>query len=155
MAYTDYVTLTADSPEELHTKVIAMIPVGWQPYGNALCITLHQVDKGFQLVQAMVKGSADGGGPGGPVSSADISDASTTGKAVLTSADEAAARTAIGAGTSDFSGSYNDLSNKPTIPNAPPAGDAGKLQAGTDTTASLWSAKVISDEIKRQIAAIP
>lgn len=46
----------------------------------------------------------------------DISDATTVGKAVLKAADAAAARTAIGAGTSNFSGSYNDLSNKPTIP---------------------------------------
>lgn len=37
---------------------------------------------------------------------------------VLSSAQKAQARTNIGAGTSNFSGSYNDLTNKPTIPNA-------------------------------------
>lgn len=34
----------------------------------------------------------------------------------LTDAQKTQARTNIGAGTSNFSGSYNDLSNKPTIP---------------------------------------
>ena len=34
----------------------------------------------------------------------------------LSSAQQLQARTNIGAGTSNFSGSYNDLSNKPTIP---------------------------------------
>ena len=36
----------------------------------------------------------------------------------LTTAQKANARTNIGAGTSSFSGSYNDLTNKPTIPSA-------------------------------------
>lgn len=44
--------------------------------------------------------------------------ATTTGKAVMKAASQAAARTAIGAGTSNFSGSYTDLTNKPTIPAA-------------------------------------
>lgn len=34
----------------------------------------------------------------------------------LTSAQQSQARTNIGAGTSNFSGSYNDLTDKPTIP---------------------------------------
>ena len=37
---------------------------------------------------------------------------------VLSSAAQAQARSNIGAGTSNFSGSYNDLTNKPTIPDA-------------------------------------
>ena len=36
----------------------------------------------------------------------------------LTDTEKSNARTNIGAGTSSFSGSYNDLTNKPTIPNA-------------------------------------
>jgi hypothetical protein len=158
MAYTDYSTITADSPEELATRLNEGIADGWQPYGAPVCITLQQVSKSFRLMQAVVKGSPDGGGGGGgpdEITADDITDATATGKAVLTGADAAAARTAIGAGTSSFTGSYNDLTEKPTIPTAPAAGDAVKLQAGTDTVASLWSAKVISDEIKRQIAAIP
>lgn len=46
----------------------------------------------------------------------DISNATTVGKNVLTAATQSAARTALGAGTSSFSGDYNDLVNKPTIP---------------------------------------
>ena len=37
---------------------------------------------------------------------------------MLKATDAAAARKAIGAGTSSFSGSYDDLTNKPTIPAA-------------------------------------
>lgn len=37
----------------------------------------------------------------------------------LSNAQKAQARTNIGAGTSNFSGSYNDLSEKPTIPSVP------------------------------------
>ena len=158
MAYTDYSTITADSPEELATAITASVAAGWQPYGDPVCITLQQVGKSFRLMQAVVKGTPDGGGEGGgptPVTSEDITDATATGKAVLISADAAAARTAIGAGTSNFGGSYTQLIDAPTIPPAAPVGDAAKLQAGTDTVASLWSAKMISDEIKRQIAAIP
>lgn len=37
----------------------------------------------------------------------------------------------------------------------PTAGTAAELQAGTVTATRVWSPKVIHDEIKRQIAAIP
>lgn len=69
---------------------------------------------------------------GGEVTSDSIVDATGVGKSVLTADTAAAARTVIGAGTSDFSGSYDDLSNKPTIPaaatvdNLGGAGTAGK-----------------------------
>lgn len=43
-----------------------------------------------------------------------ISDSTATGRAVLTATDAAAARTAIGAGTSSFSGAYGDLAGIPT-----------------------------------------
>lgn len=46
-------------------------------------------------------GAAPGGGPGGPISPDDIAGATTVGKAVLTG-DQAAARSAIGAGTSNL-----------------------------------------------------
>lgn len=73
---------------------------------------------------------AGGGGGGGAVSSVagrtgavtltadDLTDATTTGKALARAASQAAARSAIGAGTSSFSGAYTDLSGKPTIPAA-------------------------------------
>lgn len=44
-----------------------------------------------------------------------LSGATNTGKAVLKAADAEAARTAIGAGTSSFSGSWNDLTDKPAL----------------------------------------
>jgi hypothetical protein len=46
--------------------------------------------------------------------SSQISDTSSVGRGLMTSSNEAAARAAIGAGTSNFSGDYPDLSNKPT-----------------------------------------
>ena len=44
-----------------------------------------------------------------------LSGATDTGKAVLKAANAEAARTAIGAGTSSFSGSWNDLTDKPAL----------------------------------------
>lgn len=48
----------------------------------------------------------------------DTEDAVTYTVQTLTNAQKAQARTNIGAGTSNFSGSYNDLTNKPNIPAA-------------------------------------
>ena len=66
---------------------------------------------------------------------ADISDSTVTGRAVVTAADAAAARTAIGAGTSSFSGTYADLSGKPTVfPPDPAAAQPVNAQTGTAYT---------------------
>lgn len=70
-----------------------------------------------------------------------ISDSSPVGRSVLTAADAAAARTAIGAGTSSVA--------------LPATATAAELQAGTVTATRLVSPKLIHDEIARQIAAIP
>lgn len=73
------------------------------------------------------------------VAAADISDSTTTGRALLTAADAASARTAIGAGTSSFSGAYADLIGQPTIPDSPddigaaPAAHAHVTDHGTLT----------------------
>lgn len=53
---------------------------------------------------------------------------------VAEGATAAAARTAIGAGTSSFSGAYADLSGKPTIPDSPD--DIGAAPAAHDHTAT-------------------
>lgn len=66
---------------------------------------------------------------------AQISDASDVGKGLMTAKDAATARSLI------------------QVPAAPTAGTAALLQAGTDTTARIWTAKDIHDEIARQIAA--
>jgi hypothetical protein len=130
-----------------------------------------------------------------------LSGATAVGKSVLKAADQGAARTAIGAGTSSLAlgttattaaagnhiHSYNDLTDKPTIPSAPaeerlvPSGgtqnqvlkvgsdgkpawgvdantqpptlSAADVQAGTATTPSSITAKVLADEIDRRVAA--
>jgi hypothetical protein len=146
MAYTQYAAIVADNAEELVVKLAEFIAGGWQPYGSPVSIT-----EGFQVLQAVVKGSSNVGGAPDDITSDSITDASDVGKAVLVSVDAAAARIAIGSGTSDFSGSYNDLSDKPAIPTE---GNAALLEAGTDLIAHTWSAKLIHDEIARQIAAI-
>jgi hypothetical protein len=147
MAYTQYGAVVADNAEDLVAMLAESMADGWQPYGGPVSIT-----EGFQVLQAVVKGSSNVGGTPGDITSDSITDASDVGKAVLVSIDAAAARTAIGSGTSDFSGSYNDLSDQPAIP---VEGDAAMLQAGTDLVAHTWSAKTIYDEIARQLAAMP
>lgn len=58
----------------------------------------------------------------------------------LTSTQKANARTNIGAGTSSFSGSYNDLTNKPTIPSAV-----------TESTVSGWGFTKNNDTLGKNI----
>lgn len=78
------------------------------------------------------------------IAAADITDSTTVGRAVLTAANAAAARTAIGAGTgngtSNFSGVYSDLTGKPTLGtasalNVAASGNAaaGEVVRGDDT----------------------
>lgn len=77
---------------------------------------------------------------------------------VAAGADAAEARTAIGAGTSNLAlgtTSTTALKGDTVIPTVPAAGTAAEIEAGTVTTARVWSPKVIHDEIARQIAAIP
>lgn len=111
---------------------------------------------GFKIIDKTLKDLQDAsGGPTG-ITAADITDASSLGRDLLTAADGAAVRQAIGAGTSSFSGSYDDLSGKPTIPAAPANGSAALIQAGTDTTPRVWTAADLATEIDRRIAeAIP
>ena len=65
----------------------------------------------------------------------------------LSSAQQEQARTNIGAGTSSFSGNYNDLSNKPTIPTVPAISTDISADATSDTkTASPKAVKDYVDE---------
>lgn len=84
---------------------------------------------------------------GGDITSSQITDATTVGKSVLTAADQAAARTAIGAGTSNLAigtTSTTALAGNTTIPPAytlPAAttsviGGVKKLAAQADSTAT-------------------
>lgn len=124
------------------------------PTGVSGYVALKQaVDDGFEIIDEKMK-ELEGGQGGTPeIAAADITDATTVGRSVLTAANAAAARAAIGAGTSSFSGSFDDLEAKPTIPAAPAAGTAAQLSAGTDTTLRTRSAKMLADEIDRRIAA--
>ncbi|HDS1304230.1 TPA: hypothetical protein QEK28_001058 [Stenotrophomonas maltophilia] len=97
MALDDYTILVSDTPEGLTAKVKAAAAAGLLPFGS---IAVDVSQKHF--AQAMVKGDVAGGGGGGgtlPITADNITDASLVGKQVLTAADQAAARTAIGAGT--------------------------------------------------------
>lgn len=63
-----------------------------------------------------------GGGPGGPVDWDDIQDKPAV---IAAGTNQATARAAVGAGTSNFSGAYPDLTSKPTIPTT--AADVGAV----------------------------
>lgn len=60
-----------------------------------------------------------------------ITDATTTGRSVMTATDAAAARTAIGAGTSSFDGAYDSLTGKPSL------GTAAAAET-TDFASAAW-----------------
>ena len=68
------------------------------------------------FMEAYIDGDAGGGGEAATVDT--LQGATETGRSLMKAASAAAARSAIGAGTSNFSGSYNDLSEKPSIPSA-------------------------------------
>lgn len=82
--------------------------------------------EGGAVEEVYIDGLPSGGGSEATVDT--LSGATETGKALMKASDASAARSAIGAGTSNFSGSYNDLTNKPSIPSA------YTLKAATTTT---------------------
>lgn len=92
MAITAYKVLVQNSSSSLDSLVAAAIADGWQPQGGP-------VNNGISLCQAVIKGTANGGAE---ISADDIRNATAVGRNVLTAADAAAARAAIGAGTSSL-----------------------------------------------------
>ncbi|NMM98150.1 hypothetical protein [Bifidobacterium olomucense] len=82
-----------------------------------------------------------------------LSGASDTGKTIMKAKDAATARTAIGAGTSNFSGSYNDLTNKPNIPAAPTWANIGGKPAAAAAIADLTAAPAAAD-VNKILAAL-
>lgn len=105
------------------------------------------------------QGIADAGGGGGaePVTADTLKGATDTGKSVLKAATAAAARTAIGAGTSSLTlgtTATTALKGDTVIPAAPATGTAAALTAGTETTAKVWSAKAIADFVKAEVAKV-
>lgn len=93
MAITAYKVLTGNSQDSLESLVNKAIAEGYQPHGTPTFNGMH-------MAQAVIKGTADGGGSAdAKVTAADITDATDVGRNVLKAANGAAARTAIGAGT--------------------------------------------------------
>lgn len=88
--------ISADGLVRLSMQLADAVVDGFSPHGDI--ITLPSGD----YVMVLVKGGDSGGGGTGDITSAQITDASTVGKSVLTAASAAAARTAIGAGTSNL-----------------------------------------------------
>ena len=75
---------------------------------------------------------------------------STVANQDLTSTEKSNARTNIGAGTSSFSGSYNDLTNKPTLgtaaaKNVPLSGDAASTEVVMGNDSRLTDARNAAD----------
>ena len=88
------------------------------------------------------------GGGGGEAATVDtLGGATETGKSLMKASDAEAARSAIGAGTSSFSGSYDDLTGKPNIPTAATTTAAGlvKKSSGVSLVASADAAAAVGD----------
>lgn len=96
-AITDYRIIKAPV-ESISAAMAEAIADGYQPFERP--IMLYPADK--TMLQAVIKGSADGGGEQVTIVVADITDASDIGKTLMTAEDEEAARMAIGAGTSNL-----------------------------------------------------
>ena len=95
MAYTAYRMLKVPVVQ-IEKFMAEAIAEGWQPFGPPIM----QYPASDHVLQAIVQGTPEGGGGPTTITSEGISDASETGKSVLTAEDAAAARLAIGAGTS-------------------------------------------------------
>ena len=99
-----------------------------------------------------------GGGEAATVDT--LQGATDTGKELMKAEDAEAARTAIGAGTSSFSGSYNDLSDKPTIPGTAAAvadvsaADASAAAADTVTKAEFDAVVTLANGLKATLNAL-
>lgn len=108
---TTYLAIPARNVTDIVRAVTKAVKAGWQPF--------HEVvfaPDGLML-QAVIQGDPGSGGG----SEDDVTWGTLPGKpaVIAAGATAEAARQAIGAGTSDFSGSYDDLTGKPTIPAAP------------------------------------
>ncbi|GAB4112341.1 MAG: hypothetical protein Fur0019_18840 [Tibeticola sp.] len=141
-----YTITVPESAVALHAEDLRGLPAPIPPDQSALIIA--RAEEAIAAAQAAAGGSAalpPGGATGevlAKLSTADgdagwvapaahshtadqIADATATGRTLLTAADAAAARAAIGAGTSSFSGVYADLSGLPVL------GAAAALDVGT------------------------
>lgn len=111
-AVADRVTTAEGEIDALQTAVDGKVPNTRKVNNKALSadITLTASDVGALASTTTYVSSVDG------ASGAVTTNAVKTTAQTLTNAQKTQARTNIGAGTSSFSGSYNDLTNKPSIP---------------------------------------
>lgn len=111
-AVADRVTTAEGEIDALQTAVDGKVPNTRKVNNKALSadITLTASDVGALPSTTTYVSSVDG------ASGAVTTNAVKTTAQTLTDAQKTQARTNIGAGTSSFSGNYNDLTNKPSIP---------------------------------------
>ena len=121
-------------------------------FNNCWILAKHQSDKlrRIQMQEARITyvsggGSSTGGG-GGTVTGAVRYDTEQT----LTDPQKEQARINIGAGTSNFSGNYEDLENKPTIPTIPENISAFNNDAGYVTETEMNDAIATADQALKQ-----
>ncbi|SEF28542.1 hypothetical protein ABL840_26630 [Variovorax sp. NFACC27] len=144
MAITEYRLVHAPM-NQIDTIMAARIAEGFQPFGPPFAVALYP----DEVVQVVIKGTPDGGS-GGPstVTSDDITDASAIGRSVLTSADAAAVRSAIGAGTSslaigttaatakagNYAPAWSEVTSKPAVIAAGADAAAARTAIGAGTS---------------------
>lgn len=73
------------------------------------------------------------------------------GRSLVGASDASDAKTKLGLSTVATSGSYNDLSNKPTIPTVPALMPQAEATTGTATTQRTINAKVLKDTIEASV----
>ena len=71
----------------------------------------------------------------------------------LSAAQKSQARTNIGAGTSSFSGNYDDLNNKPTIPSKTSqiTNDSGFITSSIDTLTNFYNKTDINNLVSQNL----
>lgn len=120
---------------------------------------VHQPEDASPIMAQHVALVDESGAPYGGSGAATVDTlggATETGKGLMKAESAEAARAAIGAGTSSFSGSYNDLSDKPSIPTAyklPAATSSAlggvKQAAATASVASADAAAAAGDTVTK------
>lgn len=125
-------------------------------FNNCWVLAKHQSDKlrRIQLQEARINyvsgggssSSGEGSGGGSTVTGAVRYDIAQT----LTDPQKEQARTNIGAGTSNFSGDYNDLTNQPEIPTVPTNVSAFENDAGYVNNTQMTDAITQADNALRQ-----
>ncbi|WP_374248064.1 hypothetical protein [Thermomonas sp.] len=127
--------VTAADPTQLSSWTQLEYPTGTAAVasvnGQTGTIVLGPADVGADAAGAAAAAQAASAPASHTHTASAISDSTATGRSVLTATDAAAARTAIGAGTSSFDGTYGALTGKPTLGTA----------AATDSSAYATAAQ--------------